>query len=81
MTIDEITRGGVQITVISDNNASLPFTGEHGFSAVIDICGAHTHRILFDTGRGVIFTNAPAAGVNATPHRHRHCKQTAGTKC
>ena len=64
MTIDEITRGGVQITIIADNNASLPFTGEHGFSAVIDICGAHTHRILFDTGRGVIFTNAPAAGVN-----------------
>ena len=64
MITDEVSRGGVQITVLADNNASLPFVGEHGFSAVIDLCGAHTHRILFDTGRGALFTNAPAAGIN-----------------
>lgn len=64
MTTDAASWGGVQITVLADNTADLPFVSEHGFAAVIDICGEHTHRILFDTGRGALFANAPAAGVD-----------------
>ena len=64
VTTDAASWGGVQITVLADNTADLPFVSEHGFAAVIDVCGEHTHRILFDTGRGALFANAPAAGVD-----------------
>lgn len=55
----------VRITILADNTAKAPYVEEHGFSAFVEIENAEgTYRILFDTGRGALFGNAPVAGVN-----------------
>ncbi len=53
----------VTITILADNTASPPFAGEHGFSAFLDF-GMERSALLFDTGQGVLFENAAAAGVD-----------------
>ncbi len=56
-----------RITILADNEATPPYRAEHGFSALIeawDEDGADPLVALFDTGRGALFDNAAAAGVD-----------------
>ncbi|HHU35738.1 MAG TPA: MBL fold metallo-hydrolase [Treponema sp.] len=66
VTINENIAAGVEITILADNIAEPPLTGEHGFSAVLAIRKADDSvlHVLFDTGRGVLFHNAPLVGVD-----------------
>lgn len=61
------------ITIIADDAASSPYRAEHGFSVLVELCpraagdsGAKgsSRPILFDVGRGALFDNAAAAGVD-----------------
>ena len=57
----------VTITILADNAASPPFAAEHGFSALIeawDRDGGNPLVALLDTGRGALFGNAAAAGLD-----------------
>lgn len=57
--------GTVTLTILADNTASAPYKSEHGFSAFVEERGAdYAHFVLFDTGMGVLFENAPVAGID-----------------
>lgn len=49
------------LTILSDNTAASPLQEEHGFSVLLEI---NSKFVLFDTGRGAIFSNAPLLGVD-----------------
>ncbi|MCK5507645.1 MAG: MBL fold metallo-hydrolase [Desulfobacterales bacterium] len=75
--------GQTKITVLCENTAGGPMglTGEHGFSALIEING---QKILFDTGQGMsLANNAQVLGINLTQLKkvilsHGHYDHTGG---
>ncbi len=64
--------GKARITILADNAARPPYRAEHGFSALleaggaagVDEGGARPLVVLLDTGRGAVFGNAAAAGID-----------------
>lgn len=63
--IDTMIVSSALVSILADNSATLPYRAEHGFSALIELRGAETSRfVLFDTGLGALFDNAPIAGAD-----------------
>jgi len=56
----------VRVTILADNAAAPPFLAEHGFSAFVEARGADGREwaVLFDLGRGTLFANADACGID-----------------
>jgi 7,8-dihydropterin-6-yl-methyl-4-(beta-D-ribofuranosyl)aminobenzene 5'-phosphate synthase len=61
------------ITILADDTATPPYRAEHGFAALVEPgpraagdSGAKgsSRQIVFDVGRGALFDNATAAGVD-----------------
>jgi len=55
----------VIITIFADTTAAEPYKKEHGFSVFVQVRKPDSaHFVLFDTGMGFLFENAPLAGID-----------------